>query len=84
MAIRAFFSKGAETTCRNCGTRLRLTGYWWVVLFAPFLAMLAFPFDWPVSTALSILLLCLAIAVISLAIFLLLVRIEEVPVESKE
>jgi hypothetical protein len=74
--ISALFKRRAEFTCGACGARLRLVGYWWVVLL-PALVVLIFPFDQIDVTSTMLVALFAAIVAVSLAALRLIVRVKE-------
>ena len=75
LPVNAFFKKRAEFTCNACGYKLRLVGYWWVVLL-PSIVVLLFPFDWFESTPVMLLALTVMIIAVSLVAFRLAVHVE--------
>lgn len=74
--VDALFKKRAEFTCDSCGSRLRLVGYWWVVLL-PSIVVLFFPFDWFENSAVMLVALAFTITAVTLATLRLAVHIEK-------
>jgi hypothetical protein len=70
--------RNAEFACGECGTELRLAGYWWPVLL-PSAIVLVFPFDAFASTATMLLALVASIVTVTCLAAALFVRVQAKP-----
>ena len=73
--VHALLKRKAEFSCLVCGSRLRLTGYWWGILL-PSIVVLVFPFDQLKETAWMLVALSVSYLAISVVVFRVMVGVQ--------